>query len=531
MEKDILSIDNELDEFDEFDIGGIDELSFDDDELEQLDDSDLGDIEDDTEINFNDDELNLEDLGISEEELEREVLKELEKQNSISRTADLDGSVLSQDALMEDIDSIENLGDTTFISDTGDIIVMDQDEQGNNFKFVYVDIESIAIVPRIRQSKNVEDLVRSIKSTGLLRPVIVSPTQTDGIYVLIDGYRRILACAKAGIRKIPCVVNTRVNTPEIPILEAMYNHSKDYSVKEVIDYIEYLEKQKGIMSASMIEYLLQMNSGDYTKLKDLLNDDDEEILSKLLDGAYTIDQAFKKLEQRRKKESAEEKENKKAAKVYEDEEESGAENIAGSGEEADDMALTDEELENLAINASDIDDGLDEMSLTEMIQEGKNTPGFEDHKQKTGEREYIDPVIRKSVLARDNFTCACCKRGGESFVDALDYHHILPVFLGGKDSTENGVTLCLTDHRLVHLYSMGDLHLPSEKKEEELNKMTDEERILYMDEQMRFKRIVKLGQIIRDGMALKGIKREQYKKDNPIGSIGRNKPGKIQEKG
>ena len=445
--------------------------------------------------------------------------------------ADSDGLIMPEGSLLGGEDSYEIVAnDADFISDTGDFVVMDTNENGEDFRLVYVDIEMIAIVHRIRKNNNVEDLVRSIKSTGLLSPIVVAPTATDGLYVLLNGYRRILACAKAGKRRIPCIVNTKVNTPEIPVLEALYNHNKAYSIKEMVDYIEYLEKQKGIMSASMIEYLLQMNSGDYTKLKDLLNDDDDDIVSKLYDGTYTIEMAFKKLEQRRKKESAEEKDMKKAAKVYGDETESGADNIVGSGEEAEDgVALTDEEIKSLAINAGDIDDGLDDKSLSEMVEDGKSTPGFEAHRQKVGEREYIDPVIRKTVMARDNFTCACCKKGGESYVDALDYHHILPVFLGGVDTPENGVTCCLTDHRLVHLYAMGDLQLPAEKKQAELDAMTEEERILHKDEEMRFKRIVKLGQVIRDGMALKGIKKDQYKKDHPVGSIGRNRPGKIQE--
>ena len=529
FEFDDSSLDDELDsiDLDDFelsdddldDVDGLEEFDFDSEDDDKNKEDKIIDIDD---INSGDI-----DMGITEYEIEQEILKEM--QDSESLDADLDGAILKNDLLMKDTQSRDEREKTSFISDTGDIVVMDPNEKGDNFRLMYIDIENIAIVPRIRKNKNVEDLVRSIRSTGLLKPIIVSPTQTDGIYVLIDGFRRIVACAKAGIRKMPCIVNTRVNTPEIPILEALYNHSKDYSVQEIVDYIDYLEKQKGIMSASMIEYLLQMNSGDYTKLKDLLNDDDEDIISKLFDGTYTIEQAFKKLEQRRKKESAEEKDIRKAAKVYEDEGESGVENIAGSGEEADETALTDEELSKLAINASDIDDGLEDASLSEMVEEGKNTPGFEAHKQKVGDREHIDPVIRKTVMARDNFTCACCKRGGESFVDALDYHHILPVFLGGADTPENGVTLCLTDHRLVHLYSMGDLHLPAEKSDEELAALTEDERVLHKDELMRFKRIVKLGQVIRDGMALKGIKREQYKKEHPIGSVGRNKPGKIQE--
>ena len=54
--------------------------------------------------------------------------------------------------------------------------------------------------------------------------------------------------------------------------------------------------------------------------------------------------------------------------------------------------------------------------------------------------------------------------------------------------------------------------------------MTEEERILYIDEQMKFKRIVKLGGIIRKLMEQRGIKLEQYKKENPVGNLGRKMP-------
>lgn len=510
------------------------DINFDDDNLgtefaefndfDELTDADFEDDFNEEEIEFDEDitdeELNFDD-GITDEDIE---FDESLLDDDIINDAVLEsyaeeeyGNVLNEEA--------------NFISDTGDIVVMDTTDNGENFKIVYVDIESIAIAKRIRKTNNVEALVRSIKSTGLLNPIVVAPTATEGIYVLLDGYRRIIACAKAGKRNIPCIVNSKVSTPEIPILEALYNHNKSYAIKEMVDYIDYLEKEKGIMSASMIEYLLQMNNGDYTKLKDIINDNDDDIVDKLFMGIYTIEQAFKKLEQRRKKETAEQKELQKADKVYGNEEESGVASIQGNGEEADDVELSDEELKSLALDPTNLDDGLEEESLEEMIEDGKNTPGFEAHKQKVGEREYIDPVIKKTVLARDKYTCQCCKRGGEVFVDALDFHHILPVYLSGTDTPENGITLCLTDHRLVHLYAVGDLYIPSEKTEKDKEDMTEEERILYNDEQMRFKRIIKLGSIIRDGMALKGIKREQFKKDQPVGSIGRNKPGKGQDRG
>ena len=443
--------------------------------------------------------------------------------NSFNESVDSD-----PDDMDEDLDdSIIEPENNDFIDENGNLVVMNGGDVGETFEIKVISYKNIAIAKRIRSGKSVEDLVQSIKSTGLLNPIMVAPLATKDMYVLIDGYRRILACAKAGLTDIPAIVNNKIKTTEIPIVEAMYNHKKAYTMQDTIDYIEYLEKEKGITNPSLIEFLMDFDNGDYSKLKDILADDDEDIVSKLVAGQMTIAQAFKALEKRRSKESKEEKDIKKAAKVYGDVEESGASEIADTGETGDEeSALTDEQLDELSINPTELDEGLDEQSLDSMIQESNDTPGFEAHQQKVGEREYIDPAIKKAVLARDNFTCACCKRGGESYVDSLDYHHMLPVFLGGKDTPENGVTLCVLCHRLVHLFSTGDLHLPKEKTEEEIGEMTDEERIIYEDEQRKFKRVVKLGDVIRKGIAQQGMNREQFKKDHSNAHIGRRKPGK-----
>ena len=404
--------------------------------------------------------------------------------------------------------------DAGFISPEGQIVVMDPNDSNDDcFKLTYIDIANIAVTQRIRKATSVEDLVKSIKSTGLLKPVFVAPTSADGVYVLLDGYRRLIACAKAGRRSIPCVINTKVSVPDIPVLEAMYNHQKSYSIKEMIDYIDYLEKEKGIMSASMIEYLLQMNSGDYTKLKDLLNDNDEDIISKMMEGQYTIDQAFKKLEQRRKKESAEEKDQRKAQKAYEDDPESSMSAIADSGDSVDDGAqLTDDEIKGLAINASDIND-IEEESLGELIKQGNEVSGFKPHKQDPKYRERLDPTLRKSVLARDKNTCQICNMiSGMEFTEVLDVHHIIEVYLGGSDAIENLITACTVCHKLIHLHARGELNI---RPESEMNEA----------EKNRFKKIVYLGNIIRKGMEAKNMKVEQLKQMDNADSIGRTKPG------
>jgi len=403
--------------------------------------------------------------------------------------------------------------DSSFINSQGDIVVMDPDDKGDNFELKYIPIENITVVKRIRKSRMVEDLVQSIRSTGLLKPIVVAPLQTPGLYVLIHGYRRLLACAKVGIRHVPSIVNRKVSTVEIPVLEAMYNHASRYNMKEIVDYIEYLEEEKGIVSSSMIEFLLQLDNGDYAKLKDILEDDDDDIVSKLMEGQITIAQAFKNLENRRKKESREEKDLKKTAKVYADAEESGADTLKGSGESGDDdVALTDAEIESLAINASDLDN-VDDEDLKGMIDEGNSVEGFEAHKQNPGERERLDPALRKAVLARDENTCQICEMiSGQEFTEVLDVHHIHEVYLGGSDDIENLLTACVVCHKLVHLWGRGELHIrPVEEMSEE--------------EQRRFKRVVKLGNVIRKGMALKGMKREQLRKVDNAETIGRRLKG------
>lgn len=461
---------------------------------------------------------NLEEQVYDVEEVEIE-LEEVDEFGDIENTVDEYGAIIDPDTEglkdSEDEPEYEIIDSrASFINGDGEISVMDIGEAGENFKFMYIDIANIAIVKRIRKNKNVDSLIKSIKNTGLLEPVVVAPTATEDIYVLLAGYRRLIACARVGIRNIPCVVNLKVSSPEIPILEAIYNHYKPYSIKEIIDYMEYLEKEKGIMSPSMIEFLLQLDTGDYTKLKDILNDGDDDIISRLLSEQLTIAQAFKKLEQRRKHESREEKDIKKAEQVYDEGQE--AKQIEGSGEQSDGSELTEDEIQSLAIMVDDIESNED--SLVDAIEDGKNIEGFEPHKQNPQEREILDPVLRKATLARDNNTCRCCGISGQEFVEVFDVHHIIEVYLGGSDDINNLITVCTVCHKLIHSYGRGTLYLRP------IEQMSPEE-------QNRFKRIVKMGNIIRKGLAMKGMKKEELKKLDQMETIGRTKPGKGQVAG
>lgn len=532
-----------------------DDIDFQDDFVDQESDeaeigeSDVEDAEDaeiSSEDNFemsDDTFTEVEDDDAVEVEVDEDDAVEVDEDDAVdvdTSYADNDGTVIDAQSLLEEdeatetdryISQINNGND--FIGDTNtQVVVTSGKEDNDTFKVIYVDIPNIAVTKRIRTDTNVDDLQKSIRETGLLEPLTVAMTQQDGVYVLLDGYRRLIACAKLHKNKVPCVVNKNINVPDIPIIEALYNKSRVYTIPEMVEYINYLEKDKGIMNPQLIEYLLPLNPGDYNKLKDILADNDEDIVDKLYSGVYNIETAFKKLEQKRKKMSASEKENKKAEQASEN----GAdiEKLNNQGETAgldEDGLLTDEQVENLHANASSLDEGLDNQTVEEMDAEANNIDdSFKPHQQKVGEREYIDPNLKKSVLVRDGYRCWCCKTGGEAFVDVLDFHHIVPVSLGGKDTKENAVMLCLTCHRMVHLYQTRDLYLPAAKSEDEINAMTEDERAIYNAERDRYKRIIKLGTVIREGMHQRGMNREQYKKANPIGNIGRNKPGQGQER-
>jgi len=456
-----------------------------------------------------------------------------------------EGSAEAEDDTSGSAGEAATVRSDSFLDENGNVRVMDTEASGETFELIKLRYENLGFGKRIRTSKNVDDLTSSIRSTGLLNPIVVAPSVTEGVYAVIDGYRRILACSKVGIKEIPAIVNTKITTQEVPVVEALYNHKKSYTMQEIVDYIEYLEKEKGITDPPLVEYLLDLNNGDYSKLKDILSDNDEEIVSKLLEGQLTIGEAFKRLEKRRSKETREEKDIKKAGKVYNEgdgTEESALNNsgeMADNGEESEEdkeSRLTADQIAALAVDPSKIDSEIEDKSLDEMIAESDKTEGFEPHQQKVGEREYLDPAIKKAVLARDKFTCQCCgigKDDSESYVSVMDAHHIIPVFLGGKDTSESGVTnidnivtLCIICHKMVHEFSTGDLHLPRERKAEEVEEMSVEEREQYKKEQTRFKKVVYFGDLIRKAMAQRGINRKEFKKQHPSDAIGRRKPGK-----
>ena len=61
--------------------------------------------------------------------------------------------------------------------------------------------------PRSSMSdESLRELADSIREHGVLQPLLVSDSQTDGVYQLIAGERRLLAARLAGLSRVPVVV-------------------------------------------------------------------------------------------------------------------------------------------------------------------------------------------------------------------------------------------------------------------------------------------------------------------------------------
>lgn len=383
---------------------------------------------------------------------------------------------------------------------------------GNAFSLQYINIADIIVwTPRVRGNTDISALVTSIKNDGLLLPLVVAPTKTEGRYVLIKGSRRLLACATLGMKKIPCVINNQISNSDIHVVEPIYSHNRPYSVTEMLNYIDYIKKERGIDNPSMIEYLLNMESGCYMKLMDVMDDNDDEIVSALLTGEIDIKTAYKKLEQKRKKAGRDKMADMRANKIYGDAS-YGTDITANSGEtNAEGEQLTDDEIRDIVDGVGDLEN-VGDLDGEELRTSGDNIQGFAAHRQDPNERERLDPKLRKAVLARDDNTCRVCGMGGQEYPEVLDVHHVIEVYLGGNDDINNLLCACTVCHKLIHLWGRGELQVRpfDQMGEAEANK---------------FKRIIKLGNVIRQGMAAKGMKKEQLKKLDQADTIGRRLKG------
>lgn len=87
---------------------------------------------------------------------------------------------------------------------------------------------------------DVTELVRSIRSHGVLEPLVVLPAADDGLYRIVAGHRRHAAAAKAGVEEVAVVVREMTDTEVIEAMLSENTNRSDLSLTEEVRAIERL---------------------------------------------------------------------------------------------------------------------------------------------------------------------------------------------------------------------------------------------------------------------------------------------------
>lgn len=314
------------------------------------------------------------------------------------------------------------------------------------------------------RAETMTGLTSIIKDLGVLDPIDVMTVEDpddDYKYVLISGLRRVFGALKNGIEEIDAIVwdfkDKDRGTDLALYLGLLLNKRQKRNYGEIWHLYQVLELQSAITPGTL-EYLLEMESGDAMKLKDIMLCDYDEVKEALLSGEKNLDGAYKLLSKLRKEEDRLAMED--ATGVSDSVE--GADEIASDNSEGGGQ-LSDQDVMELLEMVDSIDDEDVEDTDFDALNKGV------DDSQAGGERHPLDPALKSAVLSRDNFRCKCCGFGGAAALGILAVHHILPVHTFAKgqatDYMENLTTLCLNHHILLHLAERngGKLHMTKEE--------------------------------------------------------------------
>ena len=279
-------------------------------------------------------------------------------------------------------------------------------------KFERIRIDQIGFTDPIKKSRTetMIGLTSTIKDLGVLDPIDVMTVpeeleDDDYKYVLITGLRRVFGALKNGQTEIDAIVwdfKDKDQGSDLALyLGLLLNRTQRRSWGELWHLYQILELQSAITPGTL-EYLLQLESGDAMKLKDVMLCDYDEVKQALLNDEKTLDGAYKMLSKLRKEEDRLAAED--ATGVAEDVE--GAEEIADNNI-GDSGTLTNEDVMELLEMAGSTEESVDEEDFGAL-----NASAFDDEHQKVGERHPVDPAIRQGTFQRDNYLCRCCGTGG-----------------------------------------------------------------------------------------------------------------------
>ncbi|SCY14988.1 ParB/RepB/Spo0J family partition protein [Butyrivibrio sp. INlla14] len=134
-----------------------------------------------------------------------------------------------------------------------------------------VDLDVMTIYPfenhpfRVVDDEKMDELVESIKESGVLTPVLVRPDD-EGTYEMISGHRRLHAAKKAGLRKIPAIIKEMTNDDATIAMvnanmqrEEILPSERAFAFKMKMDAIKHQGKE---LTGTLFLEETKSNSGD-----------------------------------------------------------------------------------------------------------------------------------------------------------------------------------------------------------------------------------------------------------------------------
>lgn len=368
-----------------------------------------------------------------------------------------------------------------------------------------IKISQIGFTDPIKKGRQntISGLTKTVHDLGVLQPIHVMtvPEESEDEnykYILLDGVRRIFGALRNGQSEIDAIVwDFRDKDQGVDLalyISLLLNRTERRSWAEIWHLYQVLELQSAITPGTL-EYLLQMESGDAMKLKDVMLCQYEEVKQALLNNEKPLEACYKMLAKLRKEEDRLAMEDETGT----DESVEGAEELKAdnTGERG---SLSEEDVLEL-LEMSDLED-LDEVGSGDFNELAQVDSDFIDS-QEVGDRHPIDPEVKQAVLQRDKFTCQCCgmKLIGPR-ISLIAIHHKIPVHVRQEncDKIDNLITLDLNCHLQLHVMerSGGSILM----SEDDFNELPE-------DEQLSLRKILKLSR-----MAIKADKRKGLSKED-----------------
>lgn len=443
-------------------------------------------ITDDVEDDIEDDE---EDVPLEDELTEEELDAEYDRRPS--------GDGLGDYGLSE-----ETVKNSTEAQASDATSILDIDANSYELRNEVISLDSVVISKPVKDSRKTSHtgLTRSVAELGILTPIHVLVTEEykewltedkderprvfgGTKFILLDGLRRLYGGVRNRVETCNAVV-WDFNDPEYGasialVLRSILNNKQKQTWQELWGYYQVLEEVATINPTTM-EYLLGLESGEAMKLKDVILAEYDEPKQDLFDKKKTLDQAYSALQKLRKEEDRAALDDQRGI---------------GDVENAEDMLDGSEWIDQ--ISEDDAKEALELMEDDELLFGGDNPEEDmlgvgEGELQSTSERKPLDPVLRNAILRRDNFTCQACGLGeGISSgiaLGAFEIHHTVSVMAqleGSRDDTgmifegsdmPKLITLCSTDHKLVHLIVIHGGKLGISKEEFEALDQSQQEK-------------------------------------------------------